>query len=110
MRAVGVAVFALVTFASFQAHLSAVTIDEVVALSKAGVSEAVILALIDRDKTIFDLQAEQLVTLKQQGLSETIVLAMLKSGRAEGDQAARSDAASNASLILSSLSVAPWAT
>jgi hypothetical protein len=70
---------------------SAATLDEIVALSKAGVSDSVILGLIDRDRTIFTLDSDQLVMLKQQGVSDAVVLAMLKSGRAEADAAARAE-------------------
>jgi hypothetical protein len=50
---------------------SAVTLDEVVALSKSGVSDAVILALIDhRDRTIFSIAPDQILTLQGDGLSE----------------------------------------
>jgi hypothetical protein len=107
MRAMLVALLTLVTFTCLPARASAVTIDQVVALSKAGVSEAVILALIDRDKTIFNIEPEQLVSLKQQGLSEPIILAMLRSGRAEGEQAAQAEASSRAAMILAGLSTAP---
>ena len=72
---------------------SAITVDQVVALAKSGVTDAVILALIDRDRTVFAIEPEQIVTLQRDGLSETVILAMLSSGRAEGDQAARADAA-----------------
>jgi hypothetical protein len=71
------------------ATASAVTVDEIVALAKAGVTDAVILALIDRDKTIFALEPDQLVTLQSQGVSEPVILAMLKSGREEGERAAQ---------------------
>ena len=71
------------------ATASAVTIDQVVALSRAGVSEAVILALIDRDKTLFTIEPEQLVKLQREGLSDPILIAMLKSGRQEGEGSAR---------------------
>jgi hypothetical protein len=60
---------------------SAVTLAEVVALSKSGVSERVILALIERDQTLFSLSPDQLVKLQRDGLSDTILLALLKSGR-----------------------------
>jgi hypothetical protein len=59
---------------------SAVTLAEVVALSKSGVSEPVILALIERDQTLFSMSPDQLVKLQRQGLSDTILLALLKSG------------------------------
>ncbi len=65
------------------AAASAVTVQEIVALSKAGVSEPVILALIDRDKTIYALGADELVALSRNGLSEAIMLSMLRSGRQE---------------------------
>src|SRR5436309_1257449 len=74
----------------------AITVDQVLALKKAGVTDTVILALIDRDRTVFAIEPEQIVSLQRDGLSERIVLAMLKSGRDEGDQAARVDAANNA--------------
>ncbi len=82
---------------------SAVTVDQIVALSKAGVSEAVILALLDRDRTVLAIEPEQLVALKREGLSDTVLMAMLRSGREEGDAAARADASMNAAAILSSL-------
>jgi hypothetical protein len=54
-----------------------------VALSKAGVSEDLLVAMIDRDKTIFAIDASQVIALKRDGVSEKIVIAMLKSGREE---------------------------
>jgi hypothetical protein len=85
----------------------AATVDQIVALSKAGVSEPVILTLIDRDKTIFTLDAEQLVTLKNEGVSDRIVLAMLKSGRQEADAAARAEAALQQAHIAATTPSAP---
>jgi hypothetical protein len=86
---------------------SAVTLDQIIALTKAGISEPVILALIDRDGTIFTIDPEQLVALKQDGLSDAVLVAMLKSGRAEGEAAYREQAAANAAAILSTLTTAP---
>jgi hypothetical protein len=87
--------------------VSAVTIDQVVALAKSGVTDVVILALIDRDRTVFAVEPEQLVTLKRDGLSDTVILAMLKSGRQEGEQAARADSAYNSAAIVSALTTEP---
>ena len=72
-----------VVFTLLPAAASALTVQEVVALSKAGVSEDVLLAMIDRDKTIFPIDAAQLIALKRDGVSEKIVIAMLRSGREE---------------------------
>ena len=89
------------------APVSAVTLDQVVMLIQAGVSEAIILALIDRDKTILTIEPDQLIALKNNGVSEAIVLALLKSGRAEGEAAANANAALNAATIMSALSPVP---
>lgn len=90
-----------VALALIPAVASAVTIDDILYLSKAGVSESVILALIDRDKTVFTLAPDQLVSLKHDGVSDAVLLAMLKSGRDEGDAAARGDGEFNRALYLS---------
>ena len=86
---------------------SAITIDQVVSLKKADVTDTVILALIDRDRTVFAIEPEQIVALQRDGLSEKVILAMLKSGRAEGEQTARADAADNAAWIASNLATEP---
>jgi hypothetical protein len=85
---------------------SAITVDQVVALARSGVTDTVILALIDRDRSVFAIEPEQIVSLKRD-LSEPVILAMLKSGRAEGDQAARADAAYNSAWIASNLATEP---
>jgi hypothetical protein len=62
---------------------SAVTLNQVVAMSKAGVSDAVILETIARDNTLLTITPEQVVTLRRDGLSDAVVLALLKSGMRE---------------------------
>jgi hypothetical protein len=59
---------------------SAVTIDEIVALSKNGVSEQVIIAVIERDQTLFSLSPALIMKLQRDGLSDRILLALIKSG------------------------------
>jgi len=86
---------------------AAVTVDQIVSLSKAGVSEAVILALIDRDRTILTIDPEQIVTLKREGLSDTLITAMLQSGRDEAEDAARAVSSWNAATMLSSIASTP---
>src|SRR5262249_60987259 len=82
---------------------AAVTVDQIVALSKAGVSEAVILALLDRDGNVLTIEPDQLVALKRDGLSDTLIMAMLKNGRAE--DSAPAAASLNAAGILNSLPI-----
>jgi hypothetical protein len=73
---------------------SAITVEEVIALSKAGVSDDVVVALIEQDSTIFSVDASQAVALKREGVSERVVLAMLRSGRQMPPQPGPSTAAS----------------
>ena len=78
MRAV---LAAMLVFTLTPPTASAVTVEQIVALSRAGVTDAVLLALIDRDQSVFAIEPPQLVTLKETGVSEAVILAMLKSGR-----------------------------
>jgi hypothetical protein len=78
MRAV---LFLLVMLALTPSTASAVSVHEIVGLSRSGVSDEVILTLIERDNTIFTIDPDQLVALKKQGVSQAVVLAMLRSGR-----------------------------
>ena len=93
MRVILPAILTLTLLGLNQTTASAVTRDEIVRLSRSGVSDDVILALVDRDKTIFSIAPEDLVTLKSEGVSEAVVLAMLKSGREEGEAAFAQQAA-----------------
>jgi hypothetical protein len=86
---------------------SAVTVEDILGLARAGVTDAVILALIDRDKAVFTIEPEQIVNLQRAGLSEAVILALLKSGRDEGEQAARADAAANSDWIMASMPTEP---
>jgi hypothetical protein len=95
----------LVVLLLIPAAASAVSVDQIVALSKAGVSEAVILAVLDRDRTVLSIEPEQVVVLKREGLSDTLIMAMLRSGREQGEEAARADASLNAASILSTLAM-----
>ena len=72
----------LVLIGGVPATASAVTIDEVVALSKSGLSEQVIVAVIERDQTLFTLSPALIMKLQRDGLSDRILLALIKSGRA----------------------------
>jgi hypothetical protein len=60
----------------------AVTIDQIVAMSRAGVSDAVIIATIEHDRSVFTLDPAQLVELQKAGVTDTVAVAMIKSGEA----------------------------
>jgi hypothetical protein len=86
---------------------SAVTRDDIVRLAGSGVSDEVILTLVDRDKTIFALTPEDLVALKQQGVSDAVITAMLRSGREEGEAALAQQSAQAAAERLETASLGP---
>jgi hypothetical protein len=75
---------------------SAATIDQIIALSKAGVSDSVIVSLIERDQVVYPLTSDDLVRLKTEGVTDQVVLAMMKSGRAEAEAAEAAESARRA--------------
>ena len=79
MRHYLLAVFTVLTIAAGRAE--AVTVRDVIELSKAGLSDTVLLALIDVDRSVFQIDTETLKQLKQAGVSEPVIVAMIRSGR-----------------------------
>lgn len=59
---------------------TAVTLDQVVQMSKAGVSDAVILEMIAREQTLVTIAPDQILALRRQGISDAVIVALLKSG------------------------------
>lgn len=60
----------------------AVSIRDLVELSRAGLSDDILLAVLEADPTIFDLDADTIIEMRRAGLSERVIAAMLRSGRA----------------------------
>jgi hypothetical protein len=59
----------------------ALSVRDVIELSKAGLGEEVLLALIEVDPSIFAIDATTLKQLKASGVSDRVIVAMIKSGR-----------------------------
>jgi hypothetical protein len=59
----------------------AVTVRDVIELTKAGLSESVLLALIDVDRSVFAIDTATLKQLKAAGVSDAVIVAMIHSGR-----------------------------
>jgi hypothetical protein len=72
----------LLAMALMPAAASAVTIDQIVAMSRAGVTDSAIIALIERDRTVFALDSAQLVELQQAGVSGPVTVAMIRTASA----------------------------
>ena len=59
----------------------ALTIRDVIELTKAGISDEVLLALIDVDGGVYANDAATLKRLKEAGVSERVMVALVRSGR-----------------------------
>lgn len=72
------------------AKAEAVSVRDLIELSRAGLSDEVLIALIDVDHDVFTLDTPTLKQLKQAGVSDAVILAMIRSGRtaAPEDQSA----------------------
>jgi len=75
-----IAVFAvLVSLAAARAE--ALSVRDVIELSKAGLGDSVLLALIDVDRSLFSIDIATLKQLKAAGVSDAVIVAMIHSGR-----------------------------
>src|SRR5215207_1228029 len=54
---------------------------DVIELSKAGLGEDVLLALIEVNRSVFPVDRETLTSLKDAGLPANVIVAMVRSGR-----------------------------
>ena len=68
------------------ARTDAITLKEIVQLSRAGLGDEVLLALIEVEQRVFAIDSETLRTLKEQGLSERVIVALIRSGRMQPAQ------------------------
>jgi hypothetical protein len=59
----------------------AVTIRDVIELTKAGLSDQVLLALIEVDRGVFTIDTPTVRQLKDAGVSEAVIVALIRSGR-----------------------------
>jgi hypothetical protein len=63
------------------APAAALTVRDVIELSKAGVGDEILLALIDVDHRVYTLSPEDVKAMKQAGVTDTVVVALIRSGR-----------------------------
>jgi hypothetical protein len=63
------------------APATALTVRDVVELTRAGLGDEILLALIDVDPSVFPIDTATLKKLKDAGVSERVILAMVRSAR-----------------------------
>src|SRR5258708_36437344 len=78
-RRTALILFAVMAVAAGPAQ--AVTIRDVIELSKAGLSDPVLLALIEVDRGVFPIDTTTMKQLKEGGVSEAVIVAVIRSGR-----------------------------
>jgi hypothetical protein len=71
----------LIVAALTAARADAVTIRDLIELTKAGLSDQVLLALIEVDRGVFTIDTPALKQLKEAGVSEAVIVALIRSGR-----------------------------
>jgi hypothetical protein len=81
MRRIALLILPLITL--LPASASAVTVRDVVELTRAGLGEDIILALIEVDPSVFPIDTATLKTLKAAGVSQRVIVAMVRSGRTQ---------------------------
>jgi hypothetical protein len=79
MHRLAVAFVALLAVSS--ARADALTIRDVVELTKAGLEDEVLLALIEVDPSVFPIDAATIKSLKEAGVSQRVIIAMVRSAR-----------------------------
>lgn len=79
MRRLSIVLFALLMSVPLRAD--ALTVRDVVELSRAGLGDDILLALIEVDRSVFPIDAATLKGLKEAGVGERVILAMIRSQR-----------------------------
>lgn len=79
MRRVLIALFAVLVLTA--ARADAVTIRDLIELSKAGLGDDVLIALIEVERRVFTMDTATLKQLKEGGVSEAVIVALIRSGR-----------------------------
>ena len=79
MRRVALILVAVLALSAGRAD--ALTVRDVIELSKAGLSEQVLLALIEVDRGVYSIDTATLKQLKAAGVSDAVIVALIKSGR-----------------------------
>lgn len=81
MRRILIPLLALFVVAVPAVRAEAVTIRDLIELSKAGLSDDVLIALIEVDQRVFTLDTATLKQLKQAGVSDPVIVALIRTAR-----------------------------
>jgi hypothetical protein len=88
-RLVCIALFLLLAPGAFVQPASAVSVDDLLNLRARGLSDAVLVALIEADGSAFHLSASDIERLRARGLSDSVIVAMLEADKRAARPSAR---------------------
>ena len=74
------------------ASAQTISVRDIIELSKAGLDEQVLIALVEVNPTVFHMDVETLKRLKTAGVAPNVITAMIKSGRPDLATPSSSDA------------------
>lgn len=74
----------------------AISARDLIALSREGVSDLVLVALIETDGSKFTLDVDQIRSLRAQGLSDTVIVAMIRTAKPKAETPAEAEPAAPA--------------
>lgn len=84
----------------------AVTLKDLIDLKKAGISDAVLVALIDSDGSVFQLTATEVRTLRDAGFSDSLIISIL--GTSTKDRQMREAQAAASAAAWAQTQPPPW--
>jgi len=73
--------FVILLICLLSSRAEALTFSDVIELTRAGLGEEVLLALIEVDRSVFPIDAASIKRLKEAGVNERVIMAMIRSGR-----------------------------
>ncbi len=78
--------FAMVGALALAVPARAITLDDVMGLARADASDALIMAKIDADGTVFHLSVDDILALRKSGVSDHVITYMINAGKGSVDQ------------------------
>ena len=81
MRRIALLVVVVPLLSLWPVRADALTVRDILELTRAGLGEEILLTLIDVDRSVFPIDTATLRRLKEAGVSERVILAMIRSAR-----------------------------
>jgi hypothetical protein len=81
-------VLAALVFVATAQSVAALTIRDIIELSRSGLKDDVLLALIEVDGGVYATDTDTLKSLKEAGVSDRVMVALIRSGREKREQPA----------------------